>query len=139
MLTNRRTPFSSSRRSRMPGCLRSKSSMTSPTVLPLAFTSSAPPVSVRNGVGMRTVVSITRFSSLARACGINVGFRFDTAYARGEPAQRAIVTTPDGAAAHHVRLPVERHELTFHSHSCRRAVDHRESEVHLRRRDDADD
>src|SRR5215475_11400114 len=56
MLTKRRTPFSSSRRSRKPGCFFSKFSMSSATVRPSALTSSCPPVSVRRGVGIRTMV-----------------------------------------------------------------------------------
>src|SRR5262249_40213503 len=39
--------------------------MTAPTVAPLAWTSSWPPVSVRSGVGMRTVVSMSLPSKVA--------------------------------------------------------------------------
>src|SRR6185369_985957 len=60
MLTKRRTePLSSQMRSLMPGYFFSSSPMSSPTDLPEAWTSSAPPVSLRSGVGMRTMAMVS--------------------------------------------------------------------------------
>ncbi len=58
-LTKRRSsPVSSTSRSRMPGYWRSRSSMTPVTVSAATWTSAAPLVRLRSGVGMRTDTAI---------------------------------------------------------------------------------
>src|SRR6185295_4467900 len=73
MLMNfRKSPVSSQRRSRSPGYWRSRSSTSSPRSLPLAYTSPAPPVCRRSGVGMRTSTGILG-SSLTRGDRLEIG------------------------------------------------------------------
>src|SRR6185436_678835 len=73
MLMNfRKSPVSSQRRSRSPGYWRSRSSTSSPTSLPLAYTSPTPPVCRRSGVGMRTSTGILG-SSLTRGDRLEIG------------------------------------------------------------------
>src|SRR4051794_19744375 len=69
MFTKRRTPLSSHSRSFMPGKLRSRSSITSRTFLPLASTSSLPAVRVRSGVGIRTFTAIRSLLVRVRVVG----------------------------------------------------------------------
>src|SRR5262245_34751327 len=72
MFTKRRTPFSSSRRSFMPGCFFSRFSMTCDTVPPSIETCSSPAVRVRSGVGMRTVTGMGCFlSGGTRGAGVS--------------------------------------------------------------------
>ena len=63
MFTKRRTwPLSSQMRSLMPGYCVSRLVISSPMVAPVAATSSLPWVSLRSGVGMRTVAMLSPFS-----------------------------------------------------------------------------
>src|SRR4051812_26115489 len=72
--------------------------MTAPTVAPLAFTSSPPPVRVRRGVGMRTVVSMVVSILDLQAAGSQV------ISSRIEVFDGAI-----GAAQHAARPPADWH------------------------------
>src|SRR5690348_7857191 len=112
MLMKRRTPLASSNRSLRPGCFFSRSSMTSARVPPVAVISSSPPVSVRRGAGMRTMVSILLvllFPSNVGGRGC-VALRVDTRDAQRGAAKRAACASCDFPAAKCVRLAVERHQ-----------------------------
>src|SRR5262245_60742498 len=96
MLRNfRKSPVSSKRRSRSPGYWRSRSSTSSPTSLPLAYTSPTPPVCRRSGVGIRTSTGILG-SSLPRGHRLELGQHgLDRGEARAH-AQRPGYTTLQG-------------------------------------------
>src|SRR5262245_58737560 len=100
MLTKRRTPFSSSSRSRMPGCFFSRLSMSSPTLRPSAETSSLPPVSVRSGVGIRTMVDIFEFLLQSRGrWAAGVPFLHEIDDDGRAAAEHAVVATRHGQDA----------------------------------------
>src|SRR3954464_4124778 len=81
--------------------------MSSPTVRPSAATSSWPPVSVRSGVGIRTVVDIVRFSLSSRgrmAAGVPGFSEIDDG--RRMPAKIAIASLGDRQETEVVGAPV---------------------------------
>src|SRR5688572_33417144 len=107
--------------------------MTAPTVAPWAFTSSAPPVSVRSAAGILTMVSmVSSFLSSDVARGHRVAARLDVL--DGVRAERAVTTRRDLAPPRRERLCIEgeeRAEDVF-------AFEDRERKVGLRSADDAD-
>src|SRR5262245_27766542 len=126
MFTKRRTPLSSSRRSLSPGNWPSSASMISRTVPAEAGTSSLPCVSVRSGVGMRTVtvmigllgsgvargIEIARLSSAARTV-----FAARHARATQRAAQAVVVVQRAGGAHVAAREPQREQALERAEHA----------------------
>src|SRR5262245_28781608 len=97
--------------------------MTAPTVAPAPFTSSAPPVSVRSGVGMRTVVSTASMMVLHAAGSGFIPLWIEIAKVALRAAQRAAGASADGDAPEGVAEAVERDDGRERRHVAREDPD----------------